>query len=147
MKAPWVTIGSSASPRKSTNMISATGRRPAAAAPTAAPAIASSEIGVLRTRSGPNSSSKPTDVLKTPPASATSSPNVTTVGSALISSAIARAIAWFIRILIVPSLSCLQTFVDSGHQRFRPFIGVERRNHLRHHITETYRGLRIREPD
>ena len=35
------------------NMISGTGRMPAIAAPTLAPMIASSEIGVLRTRSSP----------------------------------------------------------------------------------------------
>src|SRR5207237_365038 len=40
-------------------MISATGRIPCTAAPIAAPAIAISEIGELRTRSGPNSSSIP----------------------------------------------------------------------------------------
>ena len=40
-------------------MISTTGRMPAIAAPMPAPTIAISEIGVLRTRSGPNSSSSP----------------------------------------------------------------------------------------
>ena len=40
--------------RKSENMISAIGRRPVIAAPMAAPRIACSEIGVSRTRFGPN---------------------------------------------------------------------------------------------
>ena len=39
--------------RKSPNMISSTGRLPVIAAPYAAPVIASSEIGVSNTRSGP----------------------------------------------------------------------------------------------
>jgi hypothetical protein len=39
--------------RKSTNMISTTGRRPAMAAPSPAPRIADSLIGVLRTRVDP----------------------------------------------------------------------------------------------
>src|SRR5919201_1642450 len=57
--AAWLTICSVASVRKSSYMISATGRIPCIAAPIAAPASAISEIGVLRTRSGPNSSSIP----------------------------------------------------------------------------------------
>ena len=64
--------------KKSENMISAIGRSPVIAAPIAAPRIACSEIGVSRTRFGPNSSSRPTVVLNTPPAAATSSPRNTT---------------------------------------------------------------------
>ena len=60
--------------RKSENMISATGRSPVIAAPIAAPMMACSEIGVSRTRSGPNRSKSPTVALKTPPAAPTSSP-------------------------------------------------------------------------
>ena len=56
-----------ARPMKSTYMISATGRLPVAAAPTATAAIASSEIGVSRTRSVPNSSTRPLVTPKTPP--------------------------------------------------------------------------------
>ena len=41
------------------NMISSTGRRPDCAAPIATPQIAASLIGVLRTRSLPNSSARP----------------------------------------------------------------------------------------
>jgi hypothetical protein len=41
---------------KSENMISAIGFRPVMAAPIAAPRIACSEIGVSRTRNGPNCS-------------------------------------------------------------------------------------------
>jgi hypothetical protein len=44
-------------------MISTTGRWPAIAAPTAAPTKPSSEIGVSRTRSSPNSSSRPAVTL------------------------------------------------------------------------------------
>ncbi len=49
----WLTRLSIASVRKSPNMISTTGRRPVTADPNAAPASASSEIGVSKTRSGP----------------------------------------------------------------------------------------------
>ena len=78
---------------KSPNMISNTGRRPVAAAPNAAPASASSEIGVSITRSGPKRSSSPGVALNTPPATATSSPMKITRWSRSISSAIASRIA------------------------------------------------------
>ena len=77
----------------SMNMISITGRRPVAAAPTAAPRKPISDIGVSRTRSGPKLSSRPVEVLKGPSAAAMSSPNMTTSGSARISSAKAAATA------------------------------------------------------
>lgn len=51
--AAWLTMPSIASGRKSANMISITGRRPQTAAPNAAPVIASSEIGVSKTRASP----------------------------------------------------------------------------------------------
>jgi hypothetical protein len=73
-------------------MISATGRRPAMAAPIAAPAIAVSEIGVLRTRFLPNRSARPSVVLNTPP-DAMSSPSSTTRSSRAISCASAAATA------------------------------------------------------
>ena len=57
--AAWLTSWSSASVMKSMNMISSTGRRPDWAAPIATPAIAASLIGVLSTRSRPNSSASP----------------------------------------------------------------------------------------
>ena len=57
-----------APPRNSINIISTTGFIPITAAPTAAPVKAISEIGVSRTRSGPNSASKPSDVLNGPSA-------------------------------------------------------------------------------
>jgi hypothetical protein len=44
---------------KSMNMISSTGRRPDWAAPIATPQMAASLIGVLITRSTPNSSARP----------------------------------------------------------------------------------------
>ena len=86
-------IRSQQTAKKSLNMISAIGRRPVIAAPTAAPRMACSLIGVSRTRSGPNSSSRPTVVLNTPPAAATSSPRNTTLGSRRISCAIPQATA------------------------------------------------------
>ena len=79
--------------RKSLNMISAMGRRPVMAAPMAAPRMACSEMGASRTRSGPNRSSRPTVVLNTPPAPATSSPKKTTLGSLSISWAMPAATA------------------------------------------------------
>jgi len=63
------------------------------AAPMAAPRIACSLIGVSRTRRGPNSSSRPTVALNTPPAAATSSPRNTTWSSRRISWAMPRATA------------------------------------------------------
>jgi hypothetical protein len=78
---------------KSENMISAMVGIPVIAAPAAAPMMACSEIGVSRTRSGPNSSSRPTVVLNTPPASAMSSPSITSMGSRRISWAIPCATA------------------------------------------------------
>ena len=66
-------------------MISAITGTPVIAAPIAAPSIACSEIGVSRTRSGPNSSTSPTVVLNTPPAAAMSSPSITRFGSRRIS--------------------------------------------------------------
>src|ERR671922_219609 len=72
-----------ARPMKSTYMISATGRLPVAAAPTATAAIASSELGVSRTRSAPNSSARPlvTPKMPPPPQPATSSPMTKTAES------------------------------------------------------------------
>src|SRR5208282_5478019 len=78
---------------KSPNMMSTTGRNPVMAAPTAIPVNPASEIGMSTTRSLPNSSSNPERTLKGVPASATSSPKITTVGSRLISSASASRIA------------------------------------------------------
>jgi hypothetical protein len=72
--AIWLAIMSQHTAKKSLNMISATGSSPFMAAPIAAPMIACSEMGVSRTRRGPNRSRSPSVVLKTPPAAATSSP-------------------------------------------------------------------------
>ena len=58
LAAPF-TSWSSASVMKSMNMISSTGRIPDCAAPIATPVIAASLIGVLITRSTPNSSARP----------------------------------------------------------------------------------------
>ena len=57
--ADWLTRLSIGSAMKSPNMISKTGRSPVTAAPNAAPASASSEIGVSKTRSSPKRSCRP----------------------------------------------------------------------------------------
>src|SRR5690242_1768359 len=74
-------------------MISTTGRMPAIAAPMPAPTIAISEIGVLRTRSGPNSSSRPCVTPIEPPISAMSSPMMKTLSSSRIADASASRTA------------------------------------------------------
>src|SRR5579859_5694075 len=79
--------------RKSPNMISTTGRKPAMAAPTPIPVNPASEIGVSTTRSAPNSSTSPESTLKGVPASATSSPKMQTFESRRISSASASRTA------------------------------------------------------
>ena len=58
---------SNAHEMKSMNCISATGRIPIIAAPTAAPTMAVSAIGVSITRSSPNSPMSPSVTLKAPP--------------------------------------------------------------------------------
>jgi hypothetical protein len=87
---------------KSTNMSSATGRRPDAAAPAAAPMNADSEIGVSMMRSG-NCACSPFVMPSTPPHASsspgepepptTSSPKTTTVSSLAISWASASLMA------------------------------------------------------
>ena len=62
-------------------MISTIGRIPWIAAPMPLPTIAISEIGVLRTRPGPNSSSSPCVTAIEPPISAMSSPMMKTLSS------------------------------------------------------------------
>ena len=84
--AAALTSWSRARVRKSMNMISSTGRLPDWAAPIATPQIAASLIGVLRTRSVPNSSARPAVTVYGPP-SATSSPITITSSSARIASA------------------------------------------------------------
>src|SRR3954463_11763386 len=79
---------------KSANCISATGRIPSIAAPTAVPTIADSASGVSHTRSGPNSSKKPSVTLNAPPKAPMSSPRQNTVSSLRISSRRPSEIAW-----------------------------------------------------
>ena len=67
-------------------MISAIGRKPIMAAPSAAPMIAVSLIGVSRTRSSPNSFIRSPLTPQTPPKVPTSSPMRMTFGSRAISS-------------------------------------------------------------
>jgi hypothetical protein len=69
---------------KSMNCTSRTGRRPVSAAPMAQPVMAASEMGVSRTRSGPNCSSSPSVTPKAPPYVPMSSPSSTTLGSCSI---------------------------------------------------------------
>ncbi len=59
---------------KSENCISHTGRIPTTAAPIAEPMIPDSASGVSITRSGPNSSMKPSVTLNAPPNTPMSSP-------------------------------------------------------------------------
>src|ERR1700693_6370860 len=80
--------------RKSPNMMSTTGRRPVIAAPTPRPVMPGSEIGESRTRSGPNSCTRPASTLKGVPPAATSSPRMNTVSSRRSSSASASLTAW-----------------------------------------------------
>src|SRR3984893_4479273 len=79
---------------KSANWISGTGFRPYIAIPMAAPMIPASASGVSITRSGPNSSIKPSVARKTPPNLPTSSPSTTTRGSRRISMRSASFTAW-----------------------------------------------------
>src|SRR5579871_2512480 len=69
--------------RKSPNIMSAMGRMPVIAAPTATPVNPASEIGVSITRFVPNSSTNPESTLNGVPASATSSPKIQAVREAL----------------------------------------------------------------
>src|SRR5712692_1739466 len=93
--------------KKSANMISITGRIPVTAIPRAAPTKPFSEIGVSITRSGPNSSSRPSVVLNDPPAAAISSPSKITRLSARSSSASAARIAcrWVISSAVLPCVA------------------------------------------
>src|SRR6266540_6028566 len=103
--APWLKIWSMQTPKKSTNISSATGRSPVAAAPTAAPMYPDSEIGVSSTRSRPKRWTRPLVTPSTPPQAsscsnpgtvappATSSPMSTTSGSRSISTASASLTA------------------------------------------------------
>src|SRR3954452_12653835 len=70
---------------KSANCISAIGRRPTTAAPTAVPMIPDSARGVSITRSSPNSSTNPSVTLKAPPNTPMSSPITSTRSSWRIS--------------------------------------------------------------
>src|SRR3990172_8074677 len=79
---------------KSTNWISATGRRPESDIPIAIPTIPASASGVSITRSDPNRAHSPSVARKTPPFFPMSSPRRTTRGSRSISRASASWIAW-----------------------------------------------------
>src|SRR5258705_6838589 len=101
---------------KSPNMMSTTGRNPVIAAPTASPVKPASEMGVSRTRSLPNSSTRPDSTLKGVPASATSSPMMQTLASRRISSASASRIACAkvsSRSVAISGIDILLYFVDT----------------------------------
>ena len=84
--AAWFTIMSRASSEKLKVIISAMGRMPVKAAPTAMPAMASSAMGVSRTRHSPNSASRPWVILYAPWYAPTSSPRRNTLWSRVSSS-------------------------------------------------------------
>src|SRR3972149_2990641 len=79
---------------KSTNWISATGRRPESDIPIAIPTIPASASGVSIPRSDPNRAPSPSVARKPPPVFPMSSPRRTTRGSRSISRASASWIAW-----------------------------------------------------
>src|SRR6266540_6834760 len=94
MRAASSTICSKAGALKSANCISAIGRRPAIAAPTATPTIDDSASGVSMMRSGPNSSMNPSVARNTPPRTPTSSPSTITRSSRRSSPSIVSWTAW-----------------------------------------------------
>jgi hypothetical protein len=92
---------------KSKMRISMIGRVPASAAPSPAPMMVASEIGVETTRCGPNSSRKPLYWPHSPPR-ATSSPSAQTVGSRRISCSAASRPASIRVTLRVPELTVMR---------------------------------------
>ena len=78
----WLTSPSMTSVKEAPNMTRPLTAQNSTAEPNAAPASASSEMGVSKTRSAPYFSRRPGVTAKTPPASATSSPKPTTRSSA-----------------------------------------------------------------
>src|SRR3954469_5658425 len=102
MCAAALTIWSIASSEKFTVMSSTTGRRRTMAAPTPAPTIVFSEIGVSRTRFSPNSSSSPCVTLKAPLKTPMSSPMMKTDSSRCISSRSPSLSASRYRIVFAP---------------------------------------------
>src|ERR1700754_1175508 len=111
---------SAAMPMKSMIMISATGSRPSMAAPTAAPTIAASEIGVSSTRSRPYFVDSPA-VAPDAPGSAMSSPSRNTRSSACRAWSNARFSAS--RIVISFSSMCVSS--DRVFDRHRIHVPVE----------------------
>src|SRR5262245_44015087 len=111
---------SAAMPMKSMIMISATGSRPSIAAPTAAPMIAASEIGVSSTRSWPYFVDSPA-VGPDAPGSAMSSPSRKTRSSARSAWSSARLSAS----RIVISLSSMHLSSDRVGARGRVHVFVE----------------------
>src|SRR5438270_7273852 len=89
----WLRIWSIAAYAKPANWISATGRRPSAAMPTAMPAISPSASGVSATRSLPKRFCRPAVARNTPPLMPMSSPSTTTRSSSSIARASARLTA------------------------------------------------------
>src|ERR1700752_639704 len=111
---------SAAMPMKSMIMISATGSRPSMAAPTAAPTIAASEIGVSSTRSRPYFVDSPA-VAPDAPGSAMSSPSRNTRSSAFSAWSSARLRAS----RIVISFSSMRASSAGEPDRGRIHVSVE----------------------
>ncbi len=84
--AAWFMIWSKATPAKSENWSSTTGRSPVRAAPIPQPTKPLSVSGVSRIRSAPKRSYRPSVARKSPPTLPTSSPITNTSGSASSSS-------------------------------------------------------------
>ncbi len=91
--AAWFMIWSKATPAKSENCSSTTGRRPVSAAPIPQPTKPLSESGVSRTRSAPKRSWRPSVARKIPPTLPMSSPMRITSWSASSSSSSASRTA------------------------------------------------------
>ena len=107
--AAWLTIMSIATVVKFISMISATGRMPTIAAPIAAPMIACSEIGVVRTRDLPYLVDRPRVTPTTPPSSSSpmSSPSRMTFWSSAMASSSALLTAWMVFIGLAAGATAL----------------------------------------
>src|SRR6185436_11798588 len=117
---------------KPVNWISATGFSPAAAMPTATPAIAVSASGVSITRSGPKRCWRPAVARKTPPFAPTSSPSTTTDSS--------RSSSWASAMLTASMrfFSAMGIFFAQANGK-RPLL-LERLGHLRVQVIEHVLG-------
>src|ERR1700727_2547221 len=126
------------------NWISATGLRPCAAMPMAAPAISPSASGVSCTRALPKRCCSPTVARNPPPLVPTSSPSTTTDGSWAISQACAMLMASTIVIFAIETILCsnpiakVRCCLVAWRRIATRFIalGAQRRRQLRAQIIE-----------